>query len=208
MSSWSIQKYMAGLKNQTRRTKGLDKINENPDEWRLNGILFASGKAMFTNVKNSLLHHVVTLPYGIKGDTLYFKETYRPCQCERCNAQYSHGAEPFHEIEYRADGDDPHGWKSSMFMSQKYARFRDIPILNVRVERLHDITKEDVMGEGIEHTKDGEWLGVDGYPFAHAHEAYDSIWDSINGKKLPSSKNPWLFVYDFPFYDDAWERAE
>lgn len=86
------------------------------------------------------------------------------------------------------------------------SRFNEIPILRVRVERLNAITKEDVKGEGIEETKDGEWLGVDGYPFAHAHEAYDSIWNSINGKTLPSSMNPWMWVYEFPKFEGA--RAE
>ena len=85
-----------------------------------------------------------------------------------------------------------------MFMPHWASRFWNVPILRVRVERLHDITEPDAITEGIEESvRTG--LKFEG----DARNAYAALWNSINGKSLPWKKNPWVFVYEFPEYDPA-----
>ena len=198
-----ILAYINGEKNQTRRTKGLNKINENPDEWEFLGI--EEGKsAIFKNTKQPHLHFSASLPYGCIFDTLYFKETWK---------MWSNSADGEGFLHYRADDakvrptwwtldiwkmPDPfwypeHAftkWQSSMFMPRLCSRFREVPILSVHVERLWDITEEDAWNEGAPR----DWSDT-------MRKWYFRLWDEINGKTLPSSKNPWVFVYKFSRFE-------
>ena len=60
----------------------------------------------------------------------------------------------------------------------------------VRVERLHEITDEGAVAEGIQRGADGRWDGA-------AREAYASLWDGINGKRAAWDSNPWIWVVSF-----------
>ncbi len=200
-----ILAYLKGIKNQTRRVKGLAYINENPDDWQLifkpehAGVRFIS----FGHKKTNQVIHV-NMPYGGKGDSLYFKETYK---------MWAESGEGF--IHYRVDDAKVsptwwtkedwakiHSgwfgkWNSSMFMPRRFSRFREVPIVNVRVERLTTISRADAFNEGV-RTKDvlrePDWSDVD---------AYFRLWDSINRKTMPVQKNPWVWVYQFPNYQGA-----
>jgi len=219
MSTWSIQRYIAGRKNQTRRLKGLDKINENPEEWKFSGFMWKNhlAYACFQN-ENEIAK--VRCPYGWKGNTLYFKETWAVicnvalpyCECET-----EEEIKKNHYTEYKADTGNPYPgdwpedeargndeapkWKSSMFMPLKRARFCDIPITNVRVERLHDITEEDALNEGIENSNDDISLVKDHLVNGSlAVDRYMRLWDTLNSKKIPAFKDPFVWVYEFPFH--------
>ena len=210
-----ILAYINGEKNQTRRTKGLNKINENPDEWEFLGI--EEGKsAIFKNTKQPHLHFSASLPYGCIFDTLYFKETWK---------MWSNSADGEGFLHYRADDakvrptwwtldiwkmPDPfwypeHAftkWQSSMFMPRLCSRFREVPILSVHVERLWDITEEDAKNEGCKPIPLGTMSQFLSEPDSLSYRlGYFRLWDEINGKTLPSSKNLWLFVYKFPRFE-------
>ncbi len=209
-----ILAYLNERKNQTRRTKNLQVINENPDAWDLiftphkPGTRFVSfgHKTDRANIKH------IKMPYGGIGDQLYFKETWRAWEDPRTGEDF---------IQYRADNEIASPvkfgwdttkrddwdylvgkfdkWQSSMFMPLKVARIRNVPIVKVRVERLHDLTEADAQNEGWNINKFD--------PFKtyipehnHATKWYMELWDSINGKTMPWSKNPWVWVYEFPFY--------
>lgn len=201
-----VRAYVKRSKNQTRRVKGLQVINEIPNDWQLiflpqhQGIRFVS----FEHKETRQVIHL-NMPYGGKGDTLYFKETYRMWS----ESEYGEGF-----IHYRADDakvsptwwteedwKKVHSgwfekWNSSMFMPRRFSRFRHVPILNVRVERLQDITAADCVWEGV-----GEWMNKDANVrewMKEQRRLYFNLWDSINGKTLPASKNPYVWVYDFP----------
>jgi hypothetical protein len=76
-----------------------------------------------------------------------------------------------------------------------------LEVTGVRVERLQDISEEDAIAEGIRSfTKDGSlykncWSDM-GMPWRDmpytAKEAYQILWDRINGKKYPWASNPWV----------------
>ena len=208
-----ILAYLNERKNQTRRTKNLQVINEDPDAWDLiftphkPGTRFVSfgHKTDRANIKH------VKMPYGGIGDQLYFKETWRAW--EDMNGEdfilYRADNEIISPVKFgwdttkRDDWDYLVGkfdkWQSSMFMPLKVARIRNVPILNVRVERLQDITREDAKNEGAPN----QWVSkLDGNSIRNyvPVDWYMELWDSINGKTLPWSKNPWVWVYEFPFY--------
>lgn len=208
-----ILAYLDERKNQTRRTKGLSLVNEKPDDWELiftprePGTRFVS---FSHKQKKSMVIHI-NMPYGGVGDQLYFKETWKMWEREEDGRDFLH---------YRADDakvdpkwwtendwtrPDPvwldkfDKWQPSMFMPQLCSRFRNVPITNVRIERLQEIDRIDALNEGAPEqwvsTRDGgtirNFVPVDWYM---------ELWDTINGETLPWSKNPWVWVYEFQRY--------
>ena len=151
-------------------------------------------------------------PYGWKGDRLWVRETW---------SIISHPAPlygpPDNEILYRADfsydasplqwGDK---WRPSIFMPRSICRIL-LEIINIRVERLQDITEEEAIAEGIEPipfadskkkdnmftvtTPEGDKYNYSSN-FKTAKEAFKALWQSING---PGSweQNPWVWVIEF-----------
>ena len=84
-----------------------------------------------------------------------------------------------------------------------------IRITNVRVERLHDISNEECLREGVYHEPieledhDGLTYYASGYTFNGSKICYNSprdafaaLIDKISGKGT-WDKNPWVFVYEF-----------
>lgn len=205
-----ILAYLDERKNQTRRcTKSLQVVNEDPDAWDLiftprnPGTRFVSfgHKTERTNIKH------IKMPYGGIGDQLYFKETWRAWEDPRNGEdfiQYRADNEIISPVKFgwdttkRDDWDYLVGkfdkWQSSMFMPFKVARIRNVPITRVRVERLHDLTEADAQNEGC------SIVGAKDRQPPLAIRRYIELWNSINGKTLPWSKNPWVWVYEFPFY--------
>lgn len=106
---------------------------------------------------------------------------------------------------------DSSGWDNKMFTSALLLPHR-IRITGVRIERLQDISYEDVLKEGIcceQHPKRLEYgyrderhtfhellhKSVPVYPHA-PRSAYAALIDRISGKGTWDS-NPYVFVYDF-----------
>jgi hypothetical protein len=198
-----ILAYLAGIKNQTRRTKGLDKVNQKPDNWELVTVT-AYGATFLSRVHKKTHTLFVPLPYGTVGDTLWFKETWRMWERDTDGKDFLH---------YRADDakvdptwwskeewtrPDPvwagrfEKWQPSMLMPQICSRFRNVPILGVRVERLDSIKMADAFCEGIQVPFEKGML-LNSQP----RMAYLEYWDMINGNTLPAGGNPWVWVYEF-----------
>jgi len=166
-------------------------------------------------------------PYGQVGDRLWVKETHvfewwedepkppadRPLFHHAGDGSewdepywlwpHYRATDPEPELFYDDHPDDPHcKWKPSIFMPRWASRI-NLEIVNVRVERLHDITTADVLGEGIKQTDpDGFWLaplaGVPNFPWNDARMAYASLWNSINEKSgFGWDANHWVWVVEF-----------
>jgi hypothetical protein len=171
MSAPMILAYPAGRKTQTRRLKGLDRVNENPDEWKFQGFtrLVKKNLEVHATLCNMLTGEFLWIkpPYGWTEDTLYFKETFQVwkpwgsagdewigdevMEFEGHLPKYPPEEFPGSEwnTAYRADNPDfCKSWRSSMFMPRAYSRFQNIPITNVRVERLQAIAESDARNEG------------------------------------------------------------
>jgi len=213
MSAPMVRAYLAGLKSQTRRTRGLDVINADPNAWKFIGLKLredGSLQALFERLIRTTLSETkwIKMPYGWRGDLLWFKETHALickvadpyCWCETEKEIVQN-----HYVEYRADttnrypadwpedeakgNDEAPKWKPSIFMKRKYARIVT-PVLNVRVERLHAITEEDAKAEGCIAWNDT----VHGTTYIGE---YSILWNKINEKVYPWSFNPWVWVYEF-----------
>lgn len=93
-------------------------------------------------------------------------------------------------------------WNNKMFVKSELMPHQ-IEILDVRVERLQDITDEDCIKEGVKKfTKDGTVYkyGFDGLPWQNMlgspREAFASLIDKV-AKKGTWKSNPYVFRYEF-----------
>lgn len=159
-------------------------------------------------------------PYGQPGDRLWVREAWADLtethgqRWEKLNPEtrlYERGVHPF--IWYRADGDQPDAgsgannsekWRPSIHMPRPASRIT-LEITGVRVERLHDISEDDAISEGVERTVTGdgwrrycdadmEMAGVP--PVATARQSYFTLWNQIHGHGT-WTENPWVWVVEF-----------
>lgn len=131
-------------------------------------------------------------PYGTIGDRLWVREAY-------CEAN-DRGAEIRMPFLYRADkglkgnkwwADKPNlKWRPSIHMPRGVSRIT-LEITNIRVERLQEISIEDVLKEGIpkEKTETEHWREM-------TADQFILLWESINGKGSWEA-NPWVWVIEF-----------
>ena len=128
------------------------------------------------------------------GDRLWVRETWsvssiydnqKPCDMD---ADYA-GI-----VRYKADGYQSGKLRPSIFMPRWASRIT-LEITDIRVERLHEITEEDALAEGITKTNLGFSYCENSY-YASAKEAYESLWKSINGVQSWLD-NPCVWVITF-----------
>ena len=81
-------------------------------------------------------------------------------------------------------------WKPSVHMPKKYARIF-LKITNVRVERLQDVSMQDVLKEGV---------SMQGNPNRHLLDTKSDLvenWNSTAKDGYKWEDNPYVFVYEF-----------
>lgn len=207
-----VRALIAGTKTQTRRVVKLPMKRGTRDSagWRPFDLSLDDDRRCAADFS----------PYGVEGDRLWCKETWRV-------ADASEG-----DIAYRADGgvrrylgtlspdEDDHpwwerwrrhsiskdgnrtAWCPSIYMPRAISRVT-LGVTSVRVERLQDITEDDAKAEGCsgfdpEPTAEGGTIyarkGISSAPSPLAH--FRSLWKSING---PDSweANPWVWALGF-----------
>lgn len=166
----------------------------------------------------------IACPYGKPGDLLWIRETHayqwpencydgrvypsdeddlsamygRPIKLSECDIIY---AATDREAVWMGDDGEPCSpkWKPSIHMPRWASRIT-LEIIDVRVERLNDISESDAQAEGIWHCESGYWWWdvknqKQSY-FQHARYAYQGLWDSINGADSHLA-NPWVWVIEF-----------
>jgi len=99
-------------------------------------------------------------------------------------------------------------WKPSIFMPRWASRIQ-LEITGLRVERVQEITNDDVWAEGISKEAYEEWLedvqnvAPSSSTFDSPKSLFEQLWDSINGKPrkdgsdISWSANPWVWVVEF-----------
>lgn len=184
-----VRAILGGLKTQTRRVFKFKETNQVPSH---------PDKLDFTN------YSPIHCPYGKPGDRLWVRETWNHYDL------WTPGPEGYGKAVYRAT-DEPGkevGWRPSIFMPRWASRI-NLEITNVRVERLNDISAEDVVAEGVDLHPDNITRDLEPYfpePTddliddawtAYYRTGFAELWDKINGKKQPWSSNPWVWVVEF-----------
>ena len=162
-------------------------------------------------------------PYGQPGDRLWGRETYRrTCDnkswacvqyradeslrlmlCEENGEGDPIGTKP-HKEPFQRLGKKGPPWTPSIYMPRWASRILD-EIIEIRVERVQDITNADCIAEGIEpigsERELGKCLGkvvkaqagrLDNR-YSTVRQLYSELWNLING---PGSwaANPWVWV--------------
>lgn len=139
--------------------------------------------------------------FGKPGDRLWVRETW-----SKSKQPYLSG-----QIFYRADG-EANGkqfalsyvereskWRPSIHMPRYKSRIL-LEVINVRVERLHDISEVDAIAEGWPKSLgdfDAPAPG-NGGPF----DWYRSLWETINGQGS-WDLNPWVWVIEFKVIENG-----
>ena len=197
-----VQAILEGRKTQTRRI-----VKQSPIAAGLDWSLWYDEKldAQLNQRQFAQLH----CPYGKPGDRLWVRENFRLSadQDDKPPSQdyWKSGA------WYAADSEgEPSGCaggagrlRSAIHMPRWASRLT-LEIIQIRVERLQDMTRDDAAAEGVpEHGGEAHKLGlIDGSRPFHEYdnrttvENYAILWDSINGKDSWES-NPWVWIVHF-----------
>lgn len=203
-----VQAVMNDRKTKTRRKTGLDKINENPDDWE---IISLSSKNQYNQLiatfKNRKLNKVENIksPYGKPGDLLWVREKHRSlfnCQTEAFE-RYDYYADMPEDFHVQMKKKYPkRNWKPSIHMPKAAARIW-LRVTDIRIERLQDISEEDAISEGIK-SRYSEIFNEERYhdylneesEWRFPESSFQSLWTKING---PESwdLNPWVWVVSF-----------
>lgn len=186
-----VQAIQLDKKTKTRRTKGLEKVNEKPNEWILDGVQLMDS-FIFHNIINRD-EFWVKCPYGNVGDILWVRETFRPIEQENGSPRFEYKATETINIKDK--------WKPSLFMPKAAARIF-LMIKSVTVERLQDISETDAIAEGVLNYKGtGNYVDYFSDPknesrFIFAKDSFKSLWQKINGVDSWGF-NPWVWVIEF-----------
>lgn len=148
-------------------------------------------------------------PHGRIGERIWVRETWQHSNFPY--AQYCESCAVFYRADYK---DDPHGydgekspegkyryWNPSIHMPRSASRIL-LEIINVRVERLKDISEQDCIAEGFkpETTHEGDENGCWGSDYDDytitARKKFFDLWCSIYAQKS-IDENPWLYVIEF-----------
>lgn len=189
------------LKNQTRRTKGLEEINKRPNDFRFIGQ--SQRSSLMWIFEDKISGHTVfaRCPYGQVGDVLWVRETWQHTKCLNINPEDENYGYVYKASENGMDfANNIEGWtwKPSIFMPREACRIR-LEITNIRVERLQDISEEDAISEGVIIEPDGLecWNYIKNkFDGSCPEESYQSLWKKINGKNS-WDLNPWVWVIKF-----------
>lgn len=186
-------------KTQTRRLRGLDLINEEPDRYKCHGIDEDRDHAvLFEDLRPEITPWIAPIkcPYGQPGDRLWVRETFSEGYTVKRGPNDERIKVPHYT--YRADEEgrglegvfiqgtpkrpvrtmaDLQVWKPSIHMPRAASRIT-LEITGVRVERLQEISADDALAEGVSKTDLWNPKEVDENP-KPIHEWKDPYWDDF-----------------------------
>lgn len=128
--------------------------------------------------------------YGSEGDHLWVRETWR-----YTSDRVGEPVAP--EFEYRANYSGVRNtgkWRPSIFMPRAAIRLT-LEVVAIRVERLNNISEEDIRAEGTPtpNPPPNNWMDDSKWRATFAY-----LWDSINEKRgFGWDTNPWVWVVEF-----------
>ena len=197
-----VRAILAGTKTQTRRVA---KPVRHPDL----GNVYTPGALALEREPQHVIDR--TCPYGQPGDRLWVRATWN--RFEPWSG--THYAANYDGFGIGPDDDPDHipdhkvRWRPSIHMPRAACRLV-LEVTGVRVERLQDMTLDDLCEEGISELLEdpdsvpgrafsrAEHAAIGGVPMQHIPEMYGfaALWDSLNGSSSWSA-NPWVWVVEF-----------
>lgn len=199
MSGDHPQLILDGTKTMTRRTWGLEKINEHPHAWEF--VRMDDGFGVFRTKGQAVIY--IKCPYGGVGDRLWVREMFW-IQHDSEWSEYSGklidcgtniAEDDWAEVRYCATDTEPsesdmplsiYSKRPSIHMPRWASRIL-LEITELRAERLQEITLRDCLKEGV--VSRFSWLDA----FA---DMWD--WDCGNAKRgYGWDMNPWVWVISF-----------
>lgn len=212
---------VAGNKTQTRRSGGLESVNETPDKWtKIGHTTYIGGEgypdkfgigvnfvpAGLGLIKSCMVEQTICKPRYKIGEVLYLKEP-------TAKAKVINGKQIYAYL-YGCNGHkgmiSEFKWENKLFMPADRAR-AFIKITNIKCERLMDISGEDCVAEGIESKKHfTTQTHYRNYMFKNKltpnmvtyfdqpKDSFISLFRFAN-KIKPSAEigNPWVWAYSF-----------
>ena len=203
-----VRAILDGRKSQTRRvikpqpkSQGIKSFGE-AWEWKKGAGGFSGSTLHQLKAAYGLLYHC---PYGVPGERLWVRETFfyewpdmdPPEDMKDCRiifrADEPNYLDPFMlEENYR--------WSPSIHLPRWASRIT-LEIIDVRVERLHEITVGDLISEGVIELENAH---IETYPLdlivnrsAH-YTIWKNLWDSIYAKRgYPFKDNSWVWTVEF-----------
>lgn len=172
-----VRAVLAGCKTQTRRP-----VKKIPLDF-----IFINGEIV-SQMCGGTAGHTVKCPYGKIGDKLWVREAFYPQDVNGMTDTYA---------LYRADNPEHHEgpWKPSIHMPRWASRIT-LEVVDVRVERVQDISNYDLRREGVDLSYPSGVNSLDVEGFYHARFA--SLWESVYKNKGSGwLLNPWVWVVEF-----------
>lgn len=197
-----VRALLEGRKTQTRRVMNPQPSSEFSPiavEWYEPVVVDRNGE----EIPGSAIYGVYDVeegyrcPYGAPGDRLWVRETWRAEELEDGTDGIRYAADnaflPIENNQQAANRwvdvynqNKPMAWKPSIFLPRWASRI-NLEIMNVRVERIKQITDADAGAEGC-----------NGYSDAEVYVKFQDLWDKINGPRgFGWDVNPWVWVVEF-----------
>lgn len=186
-----VKSILEGRKTVTRRITKMDLSQLDTDDLDKN--------YLYLEDEYGESHHLLEYaPYQI-GDILWIRETWSSYKVKKPAKAIP---EDFKDIAYiyKADGvENSDGskikWHPSIHMPKSVARIF-LKVTDVRVERLQEITENDVLREGFR-----DYFDIDTDVFYPSGHNFKTLWDStVNKKDLDMygwDSNCWVWVVEF-----------
>ena len=198
-----VRAILAGEKTETRRMRGLEMVNKQPDRWHKDSVV--NGVVTFSNSKDALIHKVkmpiipgqsIAVAEAIRLDKKF--DEYTPGQVDHgvFTASETFGTFAALNTYFPASRGRIPEWAGKIhnarFMPTRLARI-ELPCLSVKVERLTEILGDEAINEGAFFWARENQIKV---AVHDPRETFYQLWDSINPDN-GSKKNPWVFVIKF-----------
>ena len=185
-NSEMVRAILEGRKMQTRRV-----IKPQPT---IKPRIFKNEDGVFWSLIDKYVYQ--KSPYGTIGDKLWVKETW--FEWVKNNPEqlpYLYKATtPSDEIEILRQSGHAIKWKPSIYMPRRASRI-GLENIDIRVERLKDITEEDARDEGVEHP---DIATSPPSTYSDYKHKFKLLWDSINAKHgCGWDINPWVWAIEF-----------
>jgi hypothetical protein len=193
-----VRAILDGRKSQTRRLKGLEKINLEKNMFNYHPVQCSYDKSWIfwsprnvTKTDNDLAYPKgggFKCPYGNTGDRLWVREAFFLNYSDDIKVAYK--SDWFGRIFGRiTELSSTPKWKPSIYMPRSASRIT-LEVLDITPERLYNISLKDIQAEGLPTSNDFDEDEYRGH--------FQELWDSINSKKgYGWNENPWVWVISF-----------